>query len=265
MRSTDSQPPMFSKKIYILPNLFTTANMFCGFFAIVTSIHGKYVQSCWMLMAGMLFDSMDGRVARFTRSTSDFGLQYDSLSDLVSFGVAPGLVIYLWALQPFGRLGWLVGFLYMVCAALRLARFNVMVANVPKGFFQGIPSPLAACSLASGILFYRELSLESYGIPKHVFILPVALSVASLMISSISFPSFKEFKISRENSVQSLAAIVLVMVLIAIRPEVTLFAMTVFYISGGLVMEFYRLLSRKKPLLETKGIHARPDESTFNG
>lgn len=248
----------WSKKVYLLPNLFTTANMFCGFSAIISAIHGKYIQASWSLLAAMLFDSMDGRVARMTRSTSDFGLQYDSLSDLVSFGLSPAILMYTWALQPYGRLGWLATFLYVVCAALRLARFNVMVNVVPKGFFQGIPSPLAACTVATSILFYRELSLDKWISHKDIFVLPILFTTATLMISNIPFPSFKEVKMKRENSFQLLALIVLVLTLIAVRPELTIFVMSVLYILGGLGYELFCIVFRRERLVADSQVSSTP-------
>lgn len=228
----------WSKRVYLLPNLFTTANMFCGFLCIIKAMEGNYVHAAWLVIIGIVFDSMDGRVARFTRSTSNFGIEYDSLSDLVSFGLAPALIAYLWALEPFGRLGWLLAFLYTVCGALRLARFNVMVGVVPKGYFQGLPSPMAACAVATAVLFYSELRFE---FPRHLLILPVTLVAATLMVSSIRFASFKEFRMNRENSFGVFAVVVLVMTLIAVKPEVTIFLMTCGYVIVSLLFEAGRV------------------------
>ncbi len=197
-------------------------------------MEGNYAHAAWLVLIGMVFDSMDGRVARFTRSTSNFGIEYDSLSDLVTFALAPALLVYLWALEPFGRLGWLLAFLYTVCGALRLARFNVMVGAVPKGFFQGLPSPVAAGTVATAILFYSEMQLH---FPRHLLILPVLLVTATLMISNIRFASFKEFRMNKDNSFGVLAVIVLIMTLIAIKPEVSIFVMSVLYIPITLLFE----------------------------
>lgn len=245
----------WSKKVYLLPNLFTTANMFCGFLAVVMAIQGRFEFAAWIIIVGTIFDSMDGRVARMTRATSDFGVQYDSLSDLTSFGLAPAFLAYLWALQPFGRLGWLLAFLYTVCAALRLARFNVMVGSVPKGYFQGLPSPAAAVVVASGVLFFYEMKVD---LPRHVFVLPITLTAATLMISSVRFPSFKEFRMNRENSFGVLALIVLVMTLIAVRPEVTIFLMTGAYVVLSLVVDAIRLALGRRP--SVKAVGAAPDK-----
>lgn len=237
------QPRAKLKKIYILPNLFTTANMFCGFYAIVAAVHGNYLGAAWTILIAMIFDSMDGRVARLTRATSAFGVEYDSLSDLVSFGLAPALLSYMWCLQPFGRLGWLAAFLYVACAALRLARFNVLVNTVPKRYFQGVPSPLAAATIATAVIFYNELELK---VSKDAYILGLTLALGSLMISTVRFPSFKEFKVNRENSFGVLAVGILTLVLIAVRPEVTLFVICVLYIVVGVGWDLHRVVFHRK-------------------
>lgn len=231
------------RKIYILPNLFTTANMFCGFYAIVAAVNQNFLTAAWSILIAMIFDSMDGRVARLTRATSAFGVEYDSLSDLVSFGMAPSLVTYLWCLQPFGRLGWLAAFLYLACAALRLARFNVLVDTIPKRYFQGLPSPLAAATVATAVIFYNELGLQ---ISKDRYMLGLTLGLGSLMISTVRFPSFKEFKFRRENSFGVLAIGILTSVLIAVRPEITLFVACGAYVVGGLLWDLRRLIFRRQ-------------------
>lgn len=243
------------KKIYVLPNLFTTANMFCGFYAIVAAIHSNFLTAAWSILVAMIFDSMDGRVARLTRATSAFGVEYDSLSDLISFGMAPAVLAYLWCLEPFGRLGWLAAFLYLVCAALRLARFNVMTNTVPKKYFQGLPSPLAAATISTAVIFYNELQLK---IPKENYMLALTFVLGSLMISTIRFTSFKELKVSRENSFGILAVGILTLVLIAVKPEVTLFVMCILYIVVGMLLDLYRVLFRReKPAAVTEVVNEK--------
>jgi CDP-diacylglycerol--serine O-phosphatidyltransferase len=230
------------RKIYVLPNLFTTANMLCGFYAVIAAIHGNFLTAAWAILVAIVFDSMDGRVARLTRATSAFGVEYDSLSDLVSFGVAPALVSYQWFLEPFGRLGWLAAFFYVVCAALRLARFNVLVHTIPKRYFQGLPSPLAAAALATSVLFCNELGIK----PGKEWYFPASvILLGSLMVSTIRYPSFKEFKFTRENSFGVLAVGVLTLVLLAVKPEITLFAVCVFYILAGSLYDLHRVLFRR--------------------
>ena len=143
------------KGVYILPNLFTTGTLFAGYYSIVSAMNGQYEKAAWFILIATVFDGLDGQVARMTNTTSRFGVEYDSLADLVAFGVAPGLLMYSWALTTFGKLGWLAAFLYVVCGALRLARFNVQVETVESKRFVGLPIPSAAWMVAScGLLFY---------------------------------------------------------------------------------------------------------------
>src|SRR6476659_3585511 len=178
------------RKIYIVPNFVTTANMACGFYSMVSSIHHDFVTAAWAIRAASVCDMLDGRIARLARATSQFGVEYDSLSDLVSFGGAPAILLYLWALEPYGRLGWLAAFLFMACGALRLARFNVMSGFLPKNFFQGLPIPMAAGMVATFVIFLHQFPLpEEYLKPVAV---ALTFSMASLMVSTVKFPSFKE-------------------------------------------------------------------------
>lgn len=224
------------KKVYILPNLVTTANMFCGFNAIVSAIQGSYLNAAWLIIVAMVFDLMDGRIARLTRATSRFGVEYDSLSDLISFGMAPAMVSYLWCLKPWGRMGWLVAFIYLIGAALRLARFNVFTDVVPKKYFQGLPSPIAAAGIATLIIFSNEIPLGS---AQDDLVLGLLLFLGVLMISTIRFPSFKEFRIKRENAFLVLAAGIVILLTIALKPEVALFAYVYLYTVLGFLHGAY--------------------------
>ena len=149
--------------IYILPNLFTTANIFCGFFAMISTMKQNYLYAAYAIVVAAIFDQFDGRLARLTRSTSKFGAEYDSLCDVVSFGVAPAFLMFHWALQPFGRLGWMACFLYVACGAIRLARFNVQVNIIEKNYFQGLPIPMAGGIVASSVLAFFELKWDAWG------------------------------------------------------------------------------------------------------
>lgn len=193
--------------VYLLPNLITTAALFCGFYAIVASIHGKFEPAAVAIFAAMVFDGLDGRIARLTNTQSAFGVQYDSLSDLVSFGVAPALVTFNWALSSLGKVGWSIAFLYATCAALRLARFNTQVDTADKNYFTGLASPAAAAILASMVWV---------GVDNHIVVslfvailacVVVALA-ALLMVSNIRYYSFKgiDFK-SRVPFVMVLLAV----------------------------------------------------------
>lgn len=230
------------KKIYILPNLLTTANMFCGFYSIVSALNGDFLTAAWAILIAMAFDLMDGRVARLTRTTSTFGVEYDSFSDLISFGLAPSLVTYLWCLKPYGRLGWLAAFLYTACTALRLARFNILVNVVSKRWFQGLPSPLAAATIATAIVFYHEVNPP---VSKETYMLVLLFVLASLMISTLRFFSFKDFHVDRENSFRVLAVGILILILIAVKPEVTIFLMASGYIGISVLLNLYRIAFRR--------------------
>ena len=232
------------RKIYIVPNFVTTANMFCGFYSIVASIHQDYLTAAWAIIAASVFDMLDGRIARLAKATSQFGVEYDSLSDLISFGVAPGILLYQWALEPFGRLGWLASFLFVACGALRLARFNVNSGALPKGYFQGLPIPMAAGIVATFIIFTQSLDLI---VSNHWVVIALTFGLASLMVSTIRFPSFKELNWRSRASFGYLMTGVLSMILIAAKPEIMLFLIGSTYV--GLSLAWNVVLSvRKSPV-----------------
>lgn len=232
------------KGIYILPNLITTMALFAGFFSIISSINAKYEHAVWALIFAALFDGLDGKVARFTKTESEFGVQYDSLSDLVSFGVAPAILIYQWALTPFARLGWLGAALYVICAALRLARFNIQITTVEKSVFNGLPSPPAALMLATTVLFFKEmgLSLEEY----RLYILILIYLVAFLMVSNVKYSSFKELEVAKRRPINILLLIILILILIAIKPEIMLFAIIAFFVLSGIVNLIFKSLVKRE-------------------
>src|SRR4051794_37499885 len=198
------------RKIYIVPNFVTTVNMFCGFYSIVASIHKDFTMAAWAILAASVFDALDGRVARLAKATSQFGVEYDSLSDLISFGAAPAILLYQWALEPFNRLGWLAAFLFMACGALRLARFNVNSASLPKAYFQGLPIPGAAGTVATFVIFNDTVHI---GDSLQNIVLVLTFGLASLMVSTIQFPSFKEFNWKSRASFGYLLVGVLAMLL----------------------------------------------------
>jgi CDP-diacylglycerol--serine O-phosphatidyltransferase len=216
------------RKIYIVPNFVTTANMFCGFYSMIAAIQGDYVIAAWAIMAAAVFDMLDGRVARLAKATSEFGVQYDSLSDLISFGAAPAILLHQWALKPFGRLGWLAAFLFMACGALRLARFNVMSSKLPKKFFQGLPIPMAAGMVATFIIFIHEYPF--WNDSQKWIVLLLTFGLASLMVSTVRFPSFKELNWRSRGSFGYLMVGVLMMILVAAKPEIMLFTLLSTYV-----------------------------------
>ena len=225
------------RKIYIVPNFVTTIAMFCGFYSIISSIHHEFIVAAWAIVAAGIFDMLDGRIARLAKATSQFGVEYDSLSDLISFGVAPGVLLYLWALEPFGRLGLLGAFLYVTCGALRLARFNVNSAALPKNYFQGLPITMAAQVLATFIIFNQTVE---WPIDRQPFVLGLTFVLASLMVSTVRFPSYKELNWRSRATFGYLMVGVLTMILIATKPEVTLFLLLMVYIGVSLLWNGYR-------------------------
>lgn len=226
--------------------------MFCGFYSVIASMHGDFVTAAWAIMAAGIFDMLDGRIARIAKATSLFGVEYDSLSDLISFGMAPAILLYQWALEPFGRLGFISAFLFLVCGGLRLARFNVTTSNLPKGFFQGLPIPMGAGIPATFVIFYQFLCSDSAaGGPEEFARIPIlimTLVMAALMISTIRFPSFKELNWRSRASFGYLMIGVVSMVLIAIKPEITLFLLLGGYIGVSLIWNLVSLI-RKIPMV----------------
>ncbi len=220
--------------MYLLPNLFTTGNIFFGFFSIVSTLKGEYEKAAWVLFIAMLMDVLDGRVARMTNTTSMFGVNYDSLADLVSFGVAPSLLIYKWALMPFGRVGWLVAFLFIACGALRLARFNVMVGKETSKDFTGLPIPAAAGLMASYYLFASDkLGFLNF---KVVAIIATFLmfSASLLMVSRFRYVALKSGG-SRKSSFALVFASVLMVFVVASDPQLFMFLIFLgYYLSGFL-------------------------------
>jgi len=221
------------KGIYILPNLFTTANLFCGFFAIVRAIHGDFLTAAWMILLGGLFDFLDGRVARLTKTQSEFGLEYDSLVDLTSFGLAPAILMYTWALSPFKQFGWAAAFLFFACGALRLARFNVQAGDVEKKSFQGLPIPAAAYCLASYVILHHHLfgpgTSESY------VLLFLTFFLALLMVSNVPYRSFKTIDLHRKANFFFLVLLVGGLFVIASSPPVMLFIVSLGYVVMGVI------------------------------
>jgi len=231
------------KGIYILPNLFTTGALFAGFYAIVQAMNGQFEYAPIAIFIAMIMDGMDGRVARWTHTESDFGAEYDSLSDMVSFGLAPTLVMYEWALSGLGKLGWLAAFLYAACAALRLARFNVQVGSVDKRYFVGLPSPSAA-ALTMGLVWV----MHAYGVPgKELSFVALGFTVfaALAMVSNIRYFSFKQFNVKERAPFMAVIAVVLVFVLISLDPPQVLFMIFLAYSVSGPVGAVIAVLRRR--------------------
>ena len=227
--------------ICLLPSMLTTISLFSGFYAIISAINGLFFHAAVALIISAVFDGLDGRVARMTGTTSLFGKEYDSLCDLVAFGVAPAIIAYLWTLVNYGRYGWLAAFLYVATTALRLARFNIQDTSSSKDF-TGLPCPAAAGAIATTILFcgFVGISADSMGLP----MLALVYGLSYLMVSSVEYLSFKSPETSKPRKFQVLVTMVLLIMVIATQPEVTLFAMAFFYVLSGPFGALYRLLMK---------------------
>jgi CDP-diacylglycerol--serine O-phosphatidyltransferase len=251
------------KGIYILPNLFTLAALFGGFYAIVMAINGRFDLAAIGIFCAMVLDSLDGRVARMTNTQSAFGEQMDSLSDMVSFGAAPALIAYVWALKDLGRWGWIAAFVYCACAALRLARFNVNTAVVDKSFFQGLPSPAAAALIAGFIWLITESGIKGTGavlgvsIPWITFAL--ALYSGLTMVTNVPFYSFKDVQMKR--SVPFVVIVLIVLGIAAINidpPNVMFFAFVAYGFSGYVIYGWRRFKGVQTSVISTST--EEPDE-----
>jgi CDP-diacylglycerol--serine O-phosphatidyltransferase len=216
--------------VYLLPNLITTASLFAGFYAIVASMDGRFYAAAWAILISMILDGLDGRIARMTKSTSGFGVQYDSLVDLVAFGVAPGIMTYLWALKDFKQFGWAAAFLFIVCGALRLARFNVQQGSFDPRYFNGLPIPAAAVMVAATVAFYHHTEWVSQG---SRFILGMMYVLSFLMVSNVKYISFKKVELFRRHPFHTLVGLVLIFVVVATAPDIMGFLLMAAYVVSG--------------------------------
>lgn len=230
--------------IYILPNLFTMAGMFSGFYAIIAAIHGFYENAVIAIFVAMIFDSLDGRVARLTQSQTEFGAQLDSLSDMLCFGFAPALVMYSWSLSALGKVGWLAAFLYTACTALRLARFNTQLATPDKRYFQGLSTPAAAAFIISAVWVSVRFGLSGPAVALPMSI--VAVMVALLKVSTFRYRSFKDLDLRHRVPFIVILALVLVLVLIATNPPVVLCVIGFLYVISGPVGSLLAIRKRRQ-------------------
>ena len=247
--------------IYILPNLFTLAALFGGFYAIVMAMNGRFEQAAYGIFTAALLDSLDGRVARMTNTQSAFGEQMDSLSDMVSFGAAPALIVYEWVLNSLGKAGWIAAFVYCSCAALRLARFNTNIAVVDKRFFQGLPSPAAAAMVIGFIWVMDDAGYQGAaqyaGLPWGAFFL--TLYAGLTMVTNAPFYSFKDVSFKRTVPFIVIVAIALGIALITIHPPIVLFCLFCAYGVSGYGVYVYRKV-KGKPVSVIATSTDEPDE-----
>lgn len=236
MSDENSLPKKQQEKFYLLPNLLTTAGLFSGFYAIIAATNGKFEAAAIAIFIAMIFDGLDGRVARLTNTQSAFGAEYDSMADIVSFGIAPALLAYNFGLQELGKLGWLSSFIYVACAALRLARFNTQTGDGPKNYFQGLASPAAAAIIASGIWVLVEFNLQG-GMINYVLSVTTII-MGLLMVSNFRYSAFKQIDWKNTNTFLSLLLLVLAFVLVAARPAEVLFIVFSVYGLSGPILGF---------------------------
>ena len=246
---TEDKTQKTRRGIYLLPNMITTAGLFAGFYAIVAAMNGRFEAAAIAIFVAMIMDGIDGRVARLTNTTSDFGVQYDSLADMISFGLAPALVVYEWSLGSmasvgWAKLGWLAAFIYTASAALRLARFNSQVDSAEKNYFKGLPSPAAAGVLAGLVWVSADLRIAGEDLVYVAFVLTLIMGL--MMVSNARYYSFKEIHFKNRVSFVAMLVVVLVYAFASIDPPKVLFAGFLIYAISGVVYTFLELRKRRK-------------------
>ncbi len=252
MNNEENQKPKRRRGIYLLPNLFTTAGLFSGFYAIVAATNDRFEAAAIAIFVAMIMDGLDGRIARMTNTQSDFGKEYDSLSDMVAFGLAPALVMYEWVLSGFGKIGWLAAFIYTAGAALRLARFNVQHGVSNKRYFQGLASPAAAATLAGLVWVGNDFAWRDSS-TVGVLAAMLTVAVALLMVSNVRYRSFKDVDMRGKVPFVAIGVLVLVFVTISIDPPQVLFLVAFGYALSGPVMtlmQLQRTRARRKGMAE---------------
>lgn len=232
-----------SRGIYLLPNLFTTAGLFAGFYAIVAAMNGRFEPAAVAIFIAMIMDGIDGRIARLTNTQSDFGKEYDSLADMVSFGLAPALVVYIWSLSALGKIGWLAAFIYAAAAALRLARFNTRIGKVDKRYFQGLASPAAAGLIAGMVWVCNDYGLNGKDLAVMAFFLTVAAGV--LMVSNIYYLSFKDLDLKNKVPFIAVVAVMLIFVFISLSPPEVLLGVFLLYGLSGPISAVFRMYKKR--------------------
>ncbi len=234
--------------VYLLPNMITTLSLFSGFLAIILASSGKFEDAGIAILFAALMDGLDGKVARLTNTASEFGVQYDSLADLVAFGVTPSLLMWHWHLHSFGRVGIAICFIFAACAALRLARFNVSTAVTNKKFFIGLPTPAAGCSAVS-LVFFSVFIPESWAWLVPGFVLFFMLLLGILMVSRVRYFSFKEYGFLRTHRFSAMVTVILLFALVAAQPRILGFLVAMGYIVAGFIYTFIILPRRNRELL----------------
>jgi CDP-diacylglycerol--serine O-phosphatidyltransferase len=237
----------FKKGVYLIPSLFTAGNLMCGFFAIIATFHARYVDAALLILLANILDGIDGYVARLTRTQTQFGVEFDSLADVVAFGVAPAVLVYQWALVPWQTWGWLAACTYAVCGALRLSRFNVQAQGVAKNHFVGLPIPAAAQMITSSVILYYYLGGE--GAPsRHLIFLLVIYGLAGLMVSSIPYFSLKNNDIRKRHPVWMLVSGLVLITLIIAERQIMFFTIVLMYTLSGPLLWCFNALKHRREL-----------------
>jgi len=253
------KPP--KKGVYLLPNTLTLCGMFCGFFAILSAINGSYLYSAWAIIIAILFDGLDGWIARLTNTSTPFGVELDSLSDLVAFGVAPSVMMYKWTLQPFGRLGWAAAFLFVACGALRLARFNVQTGSPGSKAFKGMPIPGAAAVLSSVVIFYYGYEFHVGPPGKNFFYPAFTIVLALLMVSTLKFHGLKEIDFRERKPFWVLVVFVLILFVFLIHASTAMFVFAMTYLVWGIIENSILFMKKIRRKPEHGKHETRSDES----
>jgi CDP-diacylglycerol--serine O-phosphatidyltransferase len=231
-RRTDAQARKLRRGVYLLPSLFTMANMFCGYACIVFAMRGEFATAAPFIGFAIVLDMLDGRIARLTGATSEFGIEFDSLADVISFGVAPSILAFAWGLHPLGRLGWAAAFIFAAAAAVRLARFNIQTGSVDKRYFVGMPSPAAAAIPASTVFAY-PIGFHTYG--EALPALAMVIVPALLMVSTVRFRSFKTFDLQSRRSYAVLIVVAIALALLVSHPQIVLVAIAYLYLLSAFI------------------------------
>lgn len=238
------QKMRIKKGIYILPNLFTSASLFCGFYSIISAFKENFVPAAIAILVSVIFDGLDGRVARMTNTTSKFGAEYDSIADVIAFGVAPAVLAYSWSLSVYGKIGWIAAFLFVLCGALRLARYNIQIGIIDSKVFNGLPIPAAASVVATTVIFFDFHGVEgrfySYAILFSVFILSL------LMVSGVKYYSFKDMSLLKRKPFTIFFWLTVLLIIIVLYLEVMLFVIMLGYAISGPAWWVIKKIDRKE-------------------
>lgn len=253
-----SETRFLKRGIYLLPNLLTISGLFAGFYGIVAALKGYFCPAAQAIFIAMIMDGLDGRVARLTNTQSRFGMELDSLSDAISFGVAPALIIYSWSLLTLGKLGWLGAFVFAAAGVLRLARFNTQAAHADKRYFQGLPIPAAAALIASTVWMWYDYTTQNRAFT--FVMLALTLVLGLLMVSNIRFYSFKEFHLGNRVPFLGILLAVLTLVCIALNPPLVLLILFATYAGSGPIMTLWTLKQRRRERLRLHANHRQPPQ-----